>query len=200
MLTEEAKNALIESYRKSFKEYGDSPMATQNSPEGQIMRYDELAKLADLNDATVLDLGCGLGDFYPYLKARFPRLKYSGIDIVPEMVAHAAKRHPEVSFACRDILREGVGAEFDYILVCGVFNNGVPDCTTFLKEMIRAAFAHCRHGLAFNFVSTRVNFLSEGMSYHDPVEVLTFCLDELTRKVQLHHHYGKCDVSVFLYK
>ncbi len=200
MLSEETKAALIENYRKLFREHGASPMATQNSLEGQIMRFEQLAKLGDLSGRSVLDLGCGIGDFYPYLKALYPDLQYTGIDIVPEMIEHASKRYPEVKFKCRDVLREGVGGEYDYVLICGVFNNAIPDCTTFLKNMTEAAFAATRVGLAFNFISNRVNFTSPDMRYHDPVEILGFCIDRLSRKVNLHHHYAKCDVSVFVYR
>jgi len=200
MFTEETKRSLIDNYRTLFLKHGDSPMATQNSLEGQIMRYEQLAKLGDLNGRTVLDLGCGIGDFYPFLKALYPGLHYTGIDIVPEMIDHAAKRSPEVNFACRDVLREGIGGEYDYVLICGVFNNAIPDCTTFLKKMTEVAFSAARTGLAFNFISTRVNFTSSGMSYHDPLDIFAFCMDRLSRKVNLHHHYAKCDVSVFVYR
>lgn len=40
----------------------------------------------------------------------------------------------------------------------------------------------------------------EERSYHNPLEIFKFCIDELSPKVNISHHYEKCDVSVFVYK
>lgn len=200
MLSEESKRSLIQSYQKHFQEHGDSPMATQNSCEGQIGRFSKLAELGDMHGKRLLDLGCGIGDFYPVLKEKFGEFDYTGIDIVPEFIQHAATRYPEGHFYCQDVLREPIKEDFDYVLISGIFNNEVPEGTDFLKDMLRAVFPHAKMGLGFNFTSTHVNFRSPGMMHHDPQVVMEFCLVELSKKLQLHHHYFRCDVAVFLYR
>jgi SAM-dependent methyltransferase len=45
---------------------------------------------------TVLDVGCGPGHYTGYLRAR--GVDASGIDMVPEFIAHAAANHPGVPF------------------------------------------------------------------------------------------------------
>ena len=175
-------------------------MATQNSLEGQVMRFEKLAEIGDLTGKRVLDLGCGIGDFYPYLKDRFAHFDYTGIDIVPEMIEFASQRYPDARFECRDVLLDPLTEDFDFVLICGIFNNEIPDCTGFLKEMTAAGFERCRVGMAFNFISTYVNFTHPTMSYHDPVEILGFCINKLSRKVAMHHHYQKCDVAAFVYR
>lgn len=200
MLRPEAKEALVENYRRLFREHGASPLAAQCSPEGQRMRFDELMRIADLSGTTVLDLGCGIADFYPLLSERFPGLIYSGVDIVPEMIEYARQRYPEITFQCRDILEEPLDETFDYILISEMFNNAIPGATDFLKSMVSGAFKNARRGLAFNFISTHVNFVSEDMAYHDPTEILNFCISNVSRRTALFHHYGRCDVSVFVYR
>lgn len=200
MLTEESRKHLIENYTHHVGVHGVAPGATQNSPEGQKMRFDQLLKLADLRGHTVLDLGCGIGDLLPALEAEFGPLDYTGIDLTPEMIATASKRFPEKKFFCRDVLRDGFPGEYDYGLICGVFNNYIPECGTLMREMLAATFKQCRIGLGFNFTSTYVNYQTEGMFYHDPCDVLRFVIENLSRKVLMHHHYGRCDVSVFVYR
>lgn len=200
MLSEESKRTIIESYRKHFQEYGDSPMATQNSPEGQVGRFAKLLELGDLRGRRVLDLGCGMGDFYPLLEEKFGEFDYTGIDLVPEFIKHAAERYPKGRFLLQDILQQPLTEDYDYVLISGIFNNEVPEGTEFVKAVLRAAFAHTTVGLGFNFTSTHVNFRSEGMMHHDPQELLTFTFAELTKKVALHHHYFRCDVAMFLYR
>jgi len=147
-----------------------------------------------------LDVGCGIGDLYPFLLAKFGEVDYTGIDIVNEVIAFAAQKYPQARFWCRDILQDKVEEKFDYVLMSGVFNKAIPNCTAFLQEMVAAAFQHCTIGLAFNFTSFIVNYTDQEMAYHDPTVVLNFCIDEISPKLSLHHHYERHDVAIFLYR
>lgn len=84
------------------------------------------------------------------------------------------------------------------MFLCGGFNQGME--TEFMKKMLKEAFSYCKKGLAFNFISSYVNFYSEERSYHKPQEVFEFCVENLSRKIDMHHHYAKCDVSMFVYR
>lgn len=196
----QAKEMLIANYRGLFEKYGDTPEATQWTREGQLFRLHKLMEIADLRNCRVLDLGCGLGAFYPLLLERFGALDYTGVDLVPEMIAHAARKYPRARFLCRDLATAGLEETFDYVLICGVFNNAMPDAGGFMRELLTAGFKHCRLGMGFNFLSTHVNFTDPEMAYHDPAQVLDFCIQNLTRKVVLHHHYERVDVAVFAYR
>jgi SAM-dependent methyltransferase len=200
MLRPEAKELLIKNYRQLFQEHGPSPLATQASAEGQRMRFDELIRIADLSGMDVLDLGCGIADFYPILSKEFPNLRYTGIDLVPEMIEYDREKYPKAEFECRDILQEPLQRTYDYILISGMFNNAIPGANAFLKSMVTTAFQSAKRGLGFNFISTHVNFVAEDMAYHDPADILNFCINQLSRKTALFHHYGRCDVSVFVYR
>lgn len=87
---------------------------------------------------------------------------------------------------------------YDYAFICGVFNLGMT--TEFMKQMLSEVFAHCEKGMAFNFISSYVNFRNDDMSYHNPQEIFDYCIENLSWKVDMHHHYEKCDVSVFVYR
>ena len=191
---------IAENYRKLFLEHGSGPAVGQWSEEGQRFRFEKLSEIADLSGASLLDLGCGLGDFYPHLAKTFEAVDYTGIDIVPEIVAAAQAAHPRGRFFCTNVLETGFEASFDYVMISGMFNNRRPRGTDFMKSMLSFAFDHCTKGIGFNFTSTYVNFMDETMQYHDPVEILQYCLDHLTRKVSMHHHYNRCDVAVFAYR
>jgi trans-aconitate methyltransferase len=196
----EAKDLMIANYRGLFQKYGDAPEATQWTPEGQQFRLRKLMEIADLRNRRVLDLGCGLGALYPLLLERFGDVDYTGIDIVPEMVQYAARKFPRARFLCQDLATDGIDGTFDYVLSSGVFNNAMPDCGGFMRELLMEGFKHCRLGMAFNFTSTHVNFTDAEMAYHDPAEILDFCIRNLTRKVVMHHHYERVDVAVFAYR
>jgi SAM-dependent methyltransferase len=199
-MDEISKQAIVENYRELLLKHGHGPEVAQLSKEGQQFRFDKLVQIADLNGQRVLDLGCGIGDLYPFLLNRFGNVDYTGIDIGSELITAAKVRYPATRFICKDVQEDGIGESFDFVLISGIFNNAIPNCTQFLKEMIELAFSHCSKGLAFNFISRHVNYLSPGMAYHDPSEILDFCITNMTRKVTMQHHYERCDVVVFAYR
>lgn len=199
-MDKQTKQAIIENYRDLYHKHGSGPEVAQLSADGQRFRFEKLAEIGDMAGASILDLGCNLGDLYPFLLKHFEEISYTGIDIVPDIIAAASRTHPGAHFFCRDVLSEGFPETFDYVLISGIFNNAMPNGTEFLKHMISFAFEHCNKGIGFNFISTRVNFRDPEMQYHDPLEILSWCIDNLTPKVSLFHHYNRCDVAVFAYR
>jgi 2-polyprenyl-3-methyl-5-hydroxy-6-metoxy-1,4-benzoquinol methylase len=200
MITKDVKHALTEHYRELFRQHGAVAAGVQGSEEGMIGRFEQLAKVADLSGQSVLDLGCGYGGLYPYLCQFNTDMKYKGIDLVPESIEYAAQTHTGAKWECRDILENPLTEQFDWVLICGVFNNPMPNPTDFLKELTSAAWKASNKGMAFNFISTHVNVVHQGMSYHDPLEVFEFCRSSFSNKVSMAHHYFRCDVSIFIYR
>jgi len=194
------KRTLVENYRSCFRLHGDCPQGVQYTDgEGQRFRFEKLAQVGPLDQARVLDVGCGLGHLLDFLQERFSGIDYTGVDLVAETLARAAQKHPQASFLCRDIVEQPLEESFDYVFICAVFNNPISQPQSYLQGLVEAAFGHAGKGLAFNFISNRANYLEEGMAYHDPLEVLSFCLTRLTRQARLEHHYRRCDTAVFLY-
>lgn len=201
----DTQDYVIDSYRRTFQQYGDAPEAVQWSAEGQRWRFDKLLEIAasggGLQGKRLLEIGCGLGHLYPHIRETVGQADYTGIDIVPEMIAHAQATHPDATFECRDIFQNQITGSFDYVFISGVFNAPVrKDSREFLSAMIAHAFAASRIGLAFNFTSSYVNFTSEGTNYYDPCWVLSEVLHRLSKKVIMHHHYRNCDVAVHVYR
>lgn len=196
-----ARQASIDNYRALYARYGRGPETAQASAEGQLFRFAKLGEVGDLAGQSVIDIGCGLGDLYPYLRTRFGTIDYLGIDVVPELVRGAALLYPDARFLCRDLLEGPLPERADWVLMSMLFNNALPhDAERFLREMVAAGFDLCRKGMAFNFISTYVNFRDSDLAYHDPVPILDFILRTLTPKVTLHHHYERCDVAFYLYR
>lgn len=58
----------------------------------QQARFEVIISLADFNEAKVLDVGCGYGEFCTRLDKEFEKFEYIGLDQQPEFIA-AAKQH-----------------------------------------------------------------------------------------------------------
>lgn len=194
------QDKLNDFYRRSFLAHKGEPEAVHSSADGQLMRFEKLIEIANLSGQRILDLGCGQGDLYAHLAKRFSNFTYEGIEVVPEMVEYAREKYPGIKFSCRNILSEPLARQYDYALLCGLFNIHIPDCTSFMKQFLVAAFAACEKGLGFNFISSYVNYETPDTTYHNPQSVLEFCLENLSPKVNLYHHYGRADVAIFVYR
>jgi SAM-dependent methyltransferase len=194
------QDRIIEDYRQLLRQHGQGPAVGQWSPEGQTFRFKKLSEIGVLTGRSVLDIGCGLGDFYPFLKSIYGDLTYTGVDIVPELVSHAAKKYPDAVFHCLDLLERPLDGKFDYVLISGVFNNERENVSELLRCLTTVAFQLCRLGLGFNFISNIVSQHDPSMAYHDPFEVFRFCMENLSIRTTMAHHYERCDVAVFVYR
>lgn len=195
-------------YLNLVLKYGDDVRSSQfENDDAFLYRFKELIKIGNLESKKILDIGCGRGDLYFYLKnSEYKnKIEYMGIDIVEDIIKIAKQKYKfdsKARFETIDIFNDNslIKESFDYVFMSAIFNNNIGNTDLYLKEIITKAFELCNTGLAFNFISTYVNFKDESMAYHNPNEVLNFCIKNLSKKVKINHHYWKCDTSVFVYK
>ncbi len=135
-------------YRDSYEERGDDYSALRwSSRHAQLARFEVLGLLGGLQGASILDLGCGLGDLCSYLAERGIEADITGYDIVPEMIEACRLRYPKAFFECRNILLKPPNRRFDFVLASGVFAYGN---ATFFSEMVASAWSLARRGFGFN--------------------------------------------------
>ncbi len=151
-------DAYLEPYRRAVEHFGATFDATLwHNRQYQMVRFDVLRQMVDLNDLVLLDAGCGLGDLCQFLAERNVRFKrYVGVDGVAEIIAGAASRNlPRAEFHCRDFVADA-GAlnigEPDVIYFSGSLNT-VPEQRA--REVIARAWETARRGVVFNFLSNR---------------------------------------------
>ena len=70
----------------------------------------------------------------------------------------------------------------------------------YAKLIIGKMFKLCKKGIAFNMMSTAVNFFAPNLYYKYPAEIFTYCLSEITKKIKIDHSYGLYEFTVYLYK
>lgn len=194
-------------YSDLVKKHGDSPLAVQmTSKKSQERRLEILTQVVTGEYGRVLDFGCGTGEMYNYIKKNNNTCNYVGYDISPDMINLAKEKFPEVKFDCLDIINDGIQEDFDYIFISGVFNNLMSDNKSFMEEALRLLFAHTKTALAFNGLSTYVDYFDEGLYYADPSSIFNFCKENLSPCVTLRHDYLvkpgvlPFDYTIYVYK
>lgn len=198
---EEDDRRNIEHYAERVEQHGDSPRSLDwISRESQEVRFSVLSEIASLEDTRILDVGCGTGDFYGWLRDRGVEVEFVGVDITPEMVEFARSRYPGADFYVRNLLEESIGElrPFDYVFSSGIFTYRSHKPFQFLKAMVQRMFDIAEQGLAFNALSTRGEQSQHREFYADPVETLSFC-HELTPWLTLRHDYFTRDFTLHLY-
>jgi SAM-dependent methyltransferase len=143
---------LREWYRKRFDEFGATPRTLAYWDEDdQRTLFRILCEGVDLSGRSILDAGCGFGDLHGYLKGEGVEHAYHGIDIVPEFVAEARRRHTDATFSTADVARLPADASYDLVIASGVLTGLAPRKR---RSVLRALFGAAREALVFNALST----------------------------------------------
>lgn len=169
------------------------------SRKSQNLRFDILNGIADLKSSEILDVGCGLADFWDYLNTRNIDVKYTGIDLTQSMISHARERFPQLDLHHANILMDSTSVQYDYVFASGIFAIMSKNSDDEIKKIILKMYKMCRKGIAFNSLSTWADHKEVDENYLDPVNMLSFCKG-LSSKAVIRHDYMPHDFTVYLYK
>ena len=163
----------------------------------QRLRFEKLAYVIDADapagPVSVNDWGCGYGAMFGFLAAR-PGLeleRYHGYDLSRGML-DAARR--EVDDPRAEWHHGGeVTEDADYTFVSGTFNVRMQaseaEWGAWVRERLAALWSRSRRGLAFNLLTSYVDWRKEDLYYADPAELFGYCKRELSPQVTLLHDY-----------
>jgi ubiquinone/menaquinone biosynthesis C-methylase UbiE len=165
----------------------------------QRLRFEAFLLDHDLAGRSVLDLGCGLGDFYSHLRERGIAVEYLGYDIAPSMVQQCRARYPQQRFESGDFLDYHPDARFDYSVAFGIHNIPTPGGRAILEQTTRHQFALSGIAAHLTLLSNRKAWFAPHLQAWPVEEILAMALD-ITPHVALHHDYLPGDFSITLYR
>lgn len=201
-MNEQDKSIITTRYRERLQQHGPGIDAlASGTMERRAVRFGVLQSLGDMHGASVLDVGCGLADFFAYLRENGITADYTGYDITPEFVTLARERFPEASFEVRDIQTQGIPRRFDYIISSQTFNNRFQhdDNMKVMRDVLGICYKACDKGVAVDMMTSYVDFQEERLFYYSPEEIFRHA-KSLTKRVMLRHDYPMFEFAIFLYK
>lgn len=197
---------LISYYDRRVGLLGKTPAALGWSEKGQLTRYEAALGLFNFDfdglhpgkckrnknknsspeGASLVDYGCGMGDFYGFLLGKgISGIHYYGFDINPGLISIAQARYMEksggrgfFSFGVLDIDTGELPGSYDYSLICGVFNQRMDGVLDSAKRCIEKVWSRTKKALVFDALSGGKDWRGKEkdawLQYHDPEEMLEF--------------------------
>ena len=202
--------ALGQHYAEKFSLHGASSEGVDWGADEtkMLLRYDKM--LSVVNGAglkpkpSLLDVGCGYGGLQSYAAGRNIELDYTGIDVAHNMIEWAKANSTSGNFIHGDILDYQFDGKFDYVLCNGILTQKLEtpglQMDEFAAQLIRQMFSLCEIGIAFNVMTTKVNYYSNNLYYRSPAELLSWCLSEISTHVKLDHSYPLYEYTIYLYR
>jgi SAM-dependent methyltransferase len=192
-------------YASKLATHGSTPQGVDwNGTESHERRHRQFLRLLDgSRDASVIDLGCGFGDFLRFLRAEGHLGRFTGYDIAPGMIEKARELHGET-----DDRQWRIGAEpvdvADFAIASGIFNvkGDVADeiWTGYVHRTIDILARAGQRGFAFNVLSmsSDPDRRRQNLYYAEPTVMLGHCLSTYGRSVALLQDYGLYEFTILV--
>ena len=156
-MKKEQRKRIVDRHRDSLTRHGYHPNALYwSSREIQEIRFKVLAEIGIRSGDSVLDVGCGFGDFKSWFEGQANIIDYTGIDLSPDLIQTAREKHPATQLLCGELFDFQFEAGlFDWVVLSGALNEQLHDKGAYARRMITSMFELCGKGLAFNLLDTR---------------------------------------------
>ena len=201
-MKEDDKDIIVQRYQNRLNKYGQDIKALASGvKERQRIRFNVLSEVGELNNCSVLDVGCGFADFFQYLIDEGIDVDYTGYDICPDFIEVCKNRYPDADFEVKDIQTDTIQHKFDYVISSQTFNNRLmyDDNESLIKDVIKRAFEISNIGIAIDMLTTYVDFREEHLYYYNPEMIFKFC-KSITKRVALRHDYPLFEFAIYMYK
>ncbi|OGJ87089.1 MAG: hypothetical protein A2268_15385 [Candidatus Raymondbacteria bacterium RifOxyA12_full_50_37] len=196
------KALTIKRYANRYREHGYSPLSLGWGKGGrQKIRFGAMAGIGIGPSDSVLDVGCGFGDFQAYLKGQGWKGRYLGIDFVDDFLLEARKQHPQIRVKNADILSRSFVERFDFVVSSGIFNTRLKHEKgeyAYIRKMMARMLSLSRKGVACDFISSYVDFRNK-TTFHAEPEKLCAIAKSLSRRVLMRHDYLPFEFMVYMY-
>lgn len=201
---------LIAHYEDCLERHGDTHLGVDwpDSDDAKT-RYrvmlDVIREPAD-QPVSLLDFGCGAAHLLDFIQAnRMVSLNYQGLDASPKFISLCRQKFPGVPFHQKDVLAEPLAIEpVDYVVLNGVLTEKMEMTTeemcSYMEALIGAIWPLARTGLAFNVMSTQVDWQRDDLFHFSFDAMAQFISRNLSRHFLFRQDYGLFDYTVYVYR
>ena len=192
---------VIQRYQQRIAQHGPTfASLNSGSEEKQAIRQWVHASALRGDRPSILEIGCGLGDFYKYLSRQKRDCAYHGYDIVPEYITECRRELPQAKFEVRNIFIDGIDGNYDTVVMSQVLNNRYhkSDNMQVMQRALYLAFQHTRVSVSVDMLSTYVDFRNPDLFYYSPEDIFRMA-KAITPRVLIRHDYRAFEFCVQLF-
>jgi hypothetical protein len=192
---------VVQRYQRRIAEHGPTfASLNSGSEEKQAIRQWVHASALRGERPSILEIGCGLGDFCRYLIGQKCDCTYSGYDMVPEYIAECRRSYPQSKFEVRNIFLDGIDGSYDTVVMSQVLNNRYQksDNMRVMQRALDLAFQHTRVSVSVDMLSTYVDFRNPDLFYYSPEDIFRMA-KAIAPRVLIRHDYRAFEFCVQLF-
>jgi SAM-dependent methyltransferase len=198
---------VAEYYASKLEEFGNTNLGVDwNSKASQYLRFEQLTKVINEDQFSVLDYGCGYGELVNYLSGfENSQMTYFGYDISKKMLKKASsifKYRKDVKF-----LGSLEKQKFDFVIASGILNVKLNLATdsewldyviTTLHELNELGIK----GFSFNALTvySEQKYMKDYLYYADPLFLFDYCKKHFSKDVSLLHDYKLYEFTLIIRK
>ena len=172
----------------------------------QTQRFNQTLKCPlNFKNKTILDIGCGFGDYLNFLLSNnIPFKSYTGLDITQGFINEANKSNKlkNVNFLKGNIFEENINIKSDIGVMLGLSNLNISDKIDnyeYIDRIIQRGLFFCDI-LIVDFLSDRIckDYKKESfVFYYNPSKVFNIAL-KLSSNVSILHNYNPIPQKEFM--
>jgi len=192
-------------YNNRLENYGYDPRALGwgGGKERQNLRFAKALNFANFSTYpinSVLDVGCGFGDFGNWLSSRFPNIDYTGVDINPNLI-EIGKEKFGLNLYHKNNTFDYEENSFDLVVSNGIFNAQLNyECQlAYLEKYLVSFYKISRLGFACDFMSEYVDFKHSG-SYHTKEQDVIKIVKKFTKRYIIRNDYLDYEFMIYVFK
>lgn len=165
----------------------------------RLTKITEFTKIP-LKGTKCLDVGCGTGDLFLFLKERGVN-DYLGIDIYKPSLDAARQKYPAGKFEFMDILEWNTHKSFDYVFCSGSLSTNLEsDNYEFIESMIRKMWSIARIGVSLNFITESLPWLDPTIFHYSPERVIEICKKTIGANSRIFYRIIDGEAHVYMWK
>jgi SAM-dependent methyltransferase len=201
---------IVSHYEACLDKHGDTCLGVdwpnQRDAETRYQVMLDVIRSQRTSKVSLLDFGCGTSHLNEYiLRNKLDFIDYAGLDISAKFINLARAKFPTTPYYCLDILDgHSTLPVFDYVVLNGVFTEkrelSFAEMWAYFQQMLLRVFQYAHIGLAFNVMSSHVDWEREDL-FHLPMDQLAaFLVKNLSRDFVIRNDYRLYEYTTYVYR
>lgn len=196
------KKTILDRYAARIDKFGHGAAAIGEPKGRQSFYFSFLLEAQGIGERdSILDVGCGYGDLFAYLRSNGWAGRYVGVDINPLLIEEGRRRYPEADLRTVDIQSDELEGEFDWCICCHALTSDTTEVPFLehMESMLNLMWSKCQKGLVFNLLSPLADYTNP-IHARPPFGGVLPVVSALTRRFSIRHDYMPFEYAVYAYK